>query len=268
VGCGEEGEGPLKFFDVVTDDLGITTITFDRPPVNAVSYDVYRDVRELSERLIEDDTTRVAILTADPNGRAWCGGAELKEFLPLDQDSRLQRYSLVNDCLPRLLNVDRPIIAAMEKPAIGVGMVLASFCDIRIASESAFFAAPEVDRGVLPGGGGFFTRLNMPLGIVREMIFTGRRFTAQEMLAAGYLNYVMPNGTVMDKARELAEILAKKSLPAQKENKRSAIAAEDMNWRDAYKATNAASARLTATLDAKENVRAVLEKREPQLFDQ
>lgn len=258
----------MKFFKLQTDEIGITTVTFNRPPVNAVSYDVYRDVRELSERLVENDNTRVAIITADPNSRAWCGGAELNEFLPLDHDTRLQRYDLVNDCLPRLLQVDRPIIAAMEKPAIGVGMVLASFCDIRIASESAFFAAPEVDRGVLPGGGGFFTRLNMPLGIVREMIFTGRRFSAQEMLAAGYLNYVVPNGQVMDKASELAEILAKKSLPAQKENKRSAIAAENMNWRDAYKATNAASARLTATLDAKENIRAVLEKRDPKLVDQ
>jgi enoyl-CoA hydratase/carnithine racemase len=258
----------VKFFNLETDEVGITTVTFDRPPVNAVSYDVYREVRELSERLVESDDTRVAIITADPAGRAWCGGADLNEFLPLDHDTRLQRYGLVNDCLPRLLQVDRPIIAAMERPAIGVGMVLASFCDIRIASESAFFAAPEVDRGVLPGGGGFFTRLNMPLGIVREMIFTGRRFTAQEMLMAGYLNYVVPDGQVMGKARELAGILAKKSLPAQKENKRSAVAAEDMNWKDAYKATNAASARLTATADAKENIHAVLEKRAPKLIDQ
>jgi enoyl-CoA hydratase/carnithine racemase len=257
----------MKFFSMETDSRGITVVTFDRPPVNAISFEVYPEIRNLAETIQSSDESRVVVLTAPPKARAWCGGADVNDFLPLDYDTRLARYELISECLPPFYNLERPVIAAVNMHAVGVGLVLASFCDIRVASEEAFFAAPEIDRGVLAAGGAFFLRLNMPQGFVRELIYTGRRYSAQHMRDVGFFNYVVPKAEVMDKAMELAEIIAGKSLPALKANKRTTNATESMAWQDAYKLTNEESAELTITDDAKEGIRAFLEGREPQYQD-
>ena len=90
------------------------------------------------------------------------GRAYVRDFLPLDHASRMARYAMINECLPRFYNLNRPVIGALNSHAVGVGLVLAAFCDMRVASRDAFFACPEIDRGVLAGGGSFFTRHNMP----------------------------------------------------------------------------------------------------------
>lgn len=257
----------MKFFTVETDSSGITLVTFSRPPVNALSYDAYREIRELAELISADDETRVVILTAPEGARAWCGGADLNDILPLDHESRLARYALINECIPAFYHLDRPVIAALNAPAVGVGVVLASFCDIRVAAEDAFFASPEIDRGVLAGGGAFYARLNMPQGIIRELTYTGRRFTAREMKEAGFLNYVVPTAAVLPKAREIAALIAAKSLPALKATKQANNDAEGMDWQSAYKQTNPTSADLTITRDAKEGIRSFLESRDPRYSD-
>lgn len=258
-----DGEGRLKFFTLETDSDGITTVTFDRPPVNAVSFEVYPEIKALAEIIDSSSETRVVVITAPANARAWCGGADLNDFLPLGFESRLERYRLVEDCLPRLYNINRPVIAALNMHAIGVGFVMATFCDIRVASEEAFFAVPEIDRGVMAAGGAFFTRINMPAGKVREMVLTGRRFTAQELRETGVFNYVVPKADVLPKAMEIARIIAKKSLPALKFNKTTMNLAETMPWQSAYSMTVPISAHLTSQPDSKEGIQSFLEKREP-----
>jgi enoyl-CoA hydratase/carnithine racemase len=259
--------GKLKFFRMETDADGITVVTFDRPPVNAMSFEVYPELKVLADIIESTDETRVVILTSPPNARAWCGGADVNDFLQLDFESRLARYRLVEDCLPRLYNIERPVIAALNMHAIGVGFVMSTFCDIRVASEEAFFAVPEIDRGVMAGGGGFFTRINMPMGKVRELVLTGRRFTAEELRYSGVFEYIVPKKDVMPKAMEIARIIAKKSLPALKFNKRTMNLAETMSWQSAYSMTVPISAHLTSGKDSKEGIRAFLEKREPNYAD-
>ena len=259
----------LKYFRMQTDDQGITVVTFDRPPVNAVSFDVYPEIRQMAETIEATDETRVVVLTSPPGSRAWCGGADVRDFLPLDAKSRMDRYAMINECLPRFYNLNRPVIGAINSHAVGVGLVLAAFCDLRVASREAFFAHPEVDRGVLAGGGSFLTRLNMPAAKIREMIYTGRRFTAEELQEnSGFFNYVVPKDQVMPKALELAGVIARKSLGALKANKLCNNASESMAWTEAYKVSQAESAKLTITKDAKEGIRAFLEKRKPSYKDQ
>ena len=181
----------------------------------------------------------------------------------------MARYAMINECLPRFYNLNRPVIGALNSHAVGVGLVLAAFCDMRVASRDAFFACPEIDRGVLAGGGSFFTRLNMPSGRIREMIYTGRRFMAEELQEnTGFFNYIVPKDQVMPKAMELAASIASKSLAALKANKLCNNASETMNWIEAYKLSQAKSADLTITKDAKEGIRAFLEKRKPKYSDQ
>jgi enoyl-CoA hydratase/carnithine racemase len=251
----------VEFFRVRTDDSGVTEVVFDRPPVNALSYAAYREIRELAQSLCADDQTRVVIVSAPQGARAWCGGADLNDFIPLDYDSRLERYELVSESMSAFYNIDRPVIAAINGPVIGVGIVLATFCDIRVASEASFFASPEIDRGILAGGGAFYTRVGVPQGIMRELTYTGRRFSAAEMLASGFLNYVLPEADVLPKAREVASLIAKKSLPALRANKSATNAVEGLPWREAYKYTNPISADLTTSRDAKEGIKAFLEGR-------
>ncbi|MGH7267237.1 MAG: enoyl-CoA hydratase/isomerase family protein [Candidatus Rokuibacteriota bacterium] len=257
----------LEFFRVETDPRGITTVTFDRPPVNAVSFDVYPEIRQVSEAIEASDDTRVVVLTAPPNNRAWCGGADVRDFLPLDYETRMERYRLINDCMPRFYNLNRPVVGAINGHAVGVGLVLASFCDIRVAWSDAFFACPEIDRGVLAGGGAFLSRIGVPPGIIREMMYTGARFTAERLRHSGMFNYVVPREQVLPKALEVAEVIAKKSLPALKANKLCTNATESLSWEDGYKLTQEYSGKLTVTRDAKEGIRAFLEKREPKYTD-
>jgi len=259
----------LKYFRMETDEQGITVVTFDRPPVNAVSFDVYPELRQMAETIEASDRTRVVVLTSPPGARAWCGGADVRDFLPLDAKTRMDRYAMINECLPHFYNLSRPVIGAINSHAVGVGLVLAAFCDLRVASREAFFAHPEIDRGVIAGGGSFLTRLNVPAAKVREMIYTGRRLMAEELQEhSGFFNYVVPKDQVMPKALELAQVIAKKSLAALKVNKLCNNASETMSWLDAYKLAQEKSAILTVTKDAKEGIRAFLEKRKPGYQDQ
>lgn len=257
----------LLHFSIAVRDPGIAVVTFDRPPVNAVSQDVYTDIRAFSQYLAEAPDVRVVVIAATEGARAWCGGADLGDFLKLDSESRRARYRYINECVPHFANLRKPVIAAMNGHAVGVGMVLASLCDMRVGADDAFCALPEIDRGVVAGGGCFFSRLSMPEAFVREMMYTGRRFSTQEVAKTGFFNYIVPRSEVVAKAVELADVIARKSLPALVATKLSAIAAETMPWMDAYKASQEHAAQLTGMDDSKEGIRAFLEKRTPSYAD-
>jgi enoyl-CoA hydratase/carnithine racemase len=253
----------LKYFHVETDGQGITTVTLDRPPVNAISFDVYPEIKAFCEAIEGEDETRVVILAAKPDARAWCGGADVNDFVAIpDMETRMARYAMMNDCLPRLYNLDRPVIAAVSGPCIGVGFVIASFCDMRVASEEAFFSCPEIDRGVLIASS-YLSRVGIPQAKAREMIYVGRRFTARELESTGFLNYVVPRGGVMAKARELAEAIAAKPLRALKANKRHMNESELTTWVESHLTAQTESARLTFSEEGREAARAFLDKRPP-----
>ena len=148
-------------------------------------------------------------------------------------EGRKERYEFINRTLPRLYGFDRPVIAAINASAVGIGVILAASCDIRVASDTAFFACPEIDYGLVAGGAGLFAWLKMPEGRVREMLYTGRRFSAAELSDTGFFNYVVPRDEVVPKAMEIAELIAQKSLPAIKARKVTSNALERLSWYDA-----------------------------------
>ena len=241
----------------------IARVTFDRPPVNAFSYAVYEQIERLADRLDRDDEIRVVVIGAPPGARAWIGGADLNDFVALDYDSRIARYTLVNRATDRIFALSKPVIAAMDSHAVGAGMTFAAICDIRVAAENAFCSMPEIDRGLTSGGGAPFRRLGMPSGVVRELIFTGRRFFAPELHACGFIDHVTPPGGALEKAMAIAGIIATKSLPALQATKFCANAVEGLDALEGRALSQEYSARLTAGLDAKEGIRAFLERRDP-----
>ncbi len=261
------GEEWIGDFAVSVDGDGVATVRFDRPPVNSVSMSVYEALPALRERIEGDESARVVVLTAPDDARAWCGGADLNDFVGMNPERRKERYARINELLPHLNELERPTIAAINAHTVGIGVVLAALCDLRVAADSATFACKEIEYGLVPGEGGLLAALRMPQGIVREMLFTARRFSAAEMQGAGYLNAVVPREEVGAKARELALMMASKSLPSLKATKRTQVAIEGMDWPEAYLLAQQASAELTGGPDAAEGVAAFLEGRAPRLVD-
>jgi enoyl-CoA hydratase/carnithine racemase len=129
------------------------------------------------------------------------------------------------------------------------------------------FACPEIDYGLVAGGAGLMALLKMPEAKVREMLYTGRKFSAGELEATGFFNAVVEPEQVMPKALELAAQIASKSLPALRARKAASVALEGKGWMQAYLDAQAMSAQLVAKADSAEGVRAFLERRPPQLQD-
>lgn len=254
-------------FELTVGDDGVALVVFSRPPVNAVSLSVYEDIGVLVDTIEASANVRVVVLSAPPTARAWCGGADLKDFVGMDTARRKERYAFINDRVPGFFRMARPVIAAINGHAIGIGMILAALCDMRVASSEALFACPEIDYGLVAGGAGLLALLKMPEAKVREMLFTGRKFTAQELEPTGFFNYVVPRHEVLPKAMELASLIARKSLPAVRARKLASVAMEGRTWMEAYLDAQAMSADLVAGADSGEGVRAFLEHRAPKLVD-
>ena len=254
-------------FELTVGDDGVALVVFSRPPVNAVSLSVYEDIGVLVDTIEASANVRVVVLSAPPTARAWCGGADLKDFVGMDTARRKERYAFINDRVPGFFRMERPVIAAINGHAIGIGMILAALCDMRVASSEALFACPEIDYGLVAGGAGLLALLKMPEAKVREMLFTGRKFTALELEPTGFFNYVVPRQEVLPKALELASLIARKSLPAVRARKLASVALEGRTWMEAYLDAQALSADLVAGEDSGEGVRAFLEHRAPKFVD-
>ena len=263
------GSGRLDFrtftLDVAED--GVAVLCLDRPPVNAVSTDVYEDLGRVIDHVERSAQIRAIVWSARPEARAWCGGADLHDFDGIDVEGRKARYAFINAQLPRFYRMDRPVIAAIHGAAIGIGMIFAALCDMRIAAEDAVLACPEIDYGLVAGGAGLFAHVHMPEGKVREMLFTGARFSARELEPTGFFNYVLPRGEVLPRALKLARGIAVKSLPAIQARKVASSSLEGVGWSQAYLDAQALTAELTRGHDGAEGVRAFLDRRPPEYRD-
>lgn len=254
-------------FELTLAEDGVAVLVFSRPPVNAVSLSVYEDIGALVDMVEGDTKIRALVLAAPDEMRAWCGGADLRDFVGMNPERRRERYGFVNAVVPRFARLDRPVIAAINGHAIGIGMVLAGLCDMRVAAEDALLACPEIDYGLVGGGAGLFAMLKMPEAKLREMLFTGRKFSARELEPTGFFNYVVPKAEVLPRSLEIARVVAAKSLPAIRARKAASVALEGRTWMEAYLDAQALSAELAGGADGGEAVSAFLEHRTPKLLD-
>lgn len=248
-------------FGLGVDADGVATILFDRPPVNAVSVAVYEDLVRLADRIDADDAIKAVVLTAPEEARAWCGGADLNDFVGMDPARRKARYEFVNAAVPRFAAIARPVIAAINGPVVGIGVLLAGLCDMRVAAADARISCPEIDYGLVAGGAGILALARIPEAKLREMLFTGVRFTARELEPTGFFNYVVPPEEVLPRSLGIARRIAAKSLPAIVARKQACLETEGKSWLDAYLTAQALSARLAGLRDGAEGVTAFLEKR-------
>lgn len=191
---------------VETADSGVATITLDRPPVNAVSPQTIEELLDVVDAFAEDKSVR-AVLIKGAGGR-YCAGADLEVMSNHTRATyrRMRRQVEVEDALERL---EKPVVVAIERFALGGGAELALACDVRVMGEGAVFGLPEASLGLLPGAGGT-QRLTRLVGTARAfwMMATGEKVKAPQALELGLVNEVVPDDRVLIRAREVAEQLA------------------------------------------------------------
>ncbi len=246
----------------------IATITLNRPERrNALNWDAYAKLEAAFRRAVTDEDVRCVIVTgADP---AFCSGDDVGEIMAGPDAFAKRKAAPVVRHQPTpaamaALECDKPVIAAVNGAAVGWGMELALYADIRIASDKAKFAELFIKRGLVCDVGGFY-RLPSIVGPAKaaELLFTGDVISAEEAARIGLVREVVPHADLLAKARDLAGRIAANpplALRFMKEGLRKAAhgdARELGGW--AIETIR----RLMATEDHKEGVAAFMEKREP-----
>ena len=240
---------------------GIAVVTMDRPPVNAQNRAAREELVALMDALSDDPDVRVVILTGA--GNSFSAGADIKERVGMtaEKGDYLRHNRLAREYLYAVADCEKPVIAAVNGPAIGAGFALMLACDIMLASETAWFQMPEVNVGL--AGGAAFIMEHFGKSRSRAMYFTARKYPAAELYRLGVIEAVLPPDRLMDEAMTYAREIAGKSPLAIAAAKRAFGTVGEMPVRDAYRFEQSLTVALSRTEDAREAQRAFTEKRPP-----
>ena len=184
---------------------GVTTLRLNRPPLNALSEGLLRELAEAARELALDASVKAVVVGGGE--KAFAAGADIAEFGSGDDARRIG--GCFRAAFDAVASIPRPVIAAIRGFALGGGLELALACDLRVASESARLGQPEVLLGIIPGAGAT-QRLPRLVGPARakELIWSGRQVRADEALAIGLVERVVPAGEVEHQAIEWAQSFA------------------------------------------------------------
>ena len=262
----------MNFQDIAYERAdGVATITLNRPQqMNAFTFRMLDEWRVAIDDARQDEGVNVVILTGA--GRGFCAGADLRggeaQFATDELETAASRRNFLRDgahALTRAVQLlDKPYIAAVNGPAVGAGMDLASMCDVRFASESARFAMSYINHGLVPGdGGAYFLPRIVGLSKAFELMWSGDFMNAEAALASGYVSRVFPAGRLVSATHEFAARVADQSPVAIQLSKRLAYRAQDTNLDRALEDADWAMAMARTTEFAREAVRAFREKRDP-----
>jgi enoyl-CoA hydratase len=244
-------------------DGGVARLTVNRPDkMNALNGEVRCAFFEALDDLGEDDDVRVIVLTG-AGDRAFVAGADIGEFKdarPVDQYRSMQR----GDIYSAVERFRKPVVAMINGDCLGGGCELAMACDIRIASADARLGQPEINLGIIPGGGGT-QRLPRLVGEGRamKMILSGEMIPGDRAGEIGLVDEVVDGEELEERTMELARTIASKSPVALQAAKESIVAARRMPLDEGLKFERAWFGLLFSTDDKEEGVEAFLEKRDP-----
>ncbi len=250
----------------VEKDGKVAIFTLNRPEsLNAINWQLHSELEDIFADVTRDDDVNAVLLTGA--GRAFCSGGDVKAmdagvFEPLKARMPLRNPRRL---IHNILEVEQPIIAAVNGHAIGLGATLALFCDIIVASEQAKIGDPHVKVGLVAGdGGAVIWPLLCGLVKAKEYLMTGDLMTAAEAERIGLINYAVPPDEVMPKALELAHRLANGPTRAIRWTKLSCNKRLHDEVSRVLDASLAVESLSMLTEDHKEATRAFAEKREPK----
>ncbi|ARF55844.1 enoyl-CoA hydratase/isomerase family protein [Streptomyces gilvosporeus] len=250
-------------------DNGVSWITLNRPAaMNALTWDQREHLMELLADASADPEVRAVVITA--TGKGFCAGADLRgspsaegERVAGDVARMIRRGA--QRFIGAVLDCEKPVIAAVNGTAAGIGAHLAFACDLVLAAESARFLEVFVRRGLVPDGGGAYLlpRLIGPQR-AKELMFFGDAVPAAEAERLGLVNRVVPDGELAKTAREWAERLAAGPTRALALTKQLVNASLDADRTAAFAAEAAAQEITMTTADAREGVASFVERRTPR----
>ncbi len=251
----------MALVEVAAEGDGVALCTLNRPEArNALSPELMEELAAAVERLDEDEGTRCIVIAGD--GDAFAAGADIVALR--DRTFQEAMSSDNNGFWKRIAGCRTPLIAACSGFVLGGGCELALCCDMIVASDSAEFGQPEITLGIIPGGGGT-QRLARVIGKQRamEMMLTGRRVSAEEALKMGFVNQVTGRADWLEKALELASVVARRAPIAAKLAKQAVLAADEAGLEAGLAAERRLFELAMATEDRVEGTTAFIEKRKP-----
>lgn len=245
---------------VSTED-GVALVVLNRPPVNAQNSKMRQEIIEVFDRINDRDETRVVVLTG--SGKTFCAGTDLKDRSKVgaQEGSNWSHNRLVRESMNAISECKKPVICAVNGPAIGVGLCLMESCDIWIASNTAFCSMTEINVG-LAGGVAMLQRM-FGKSRARRMFFTGMKVSADEMYRLGLVEASLPPDELMPYALDMARDIAGKAPIALRYAKQAALVTVSMPPLEGYRFEQNITVALSKTEDTAEAQRAFAEKRAP-----
>lgn len=241
----------------------VATITLNRPQVlNAFDATLRRELIAAIQQASADEDVRVVVLTGA--GRAFCTGTDLAESRPADFLPQMQLEDEIKPALMAIANAPKPFIAAVNGVAAGGGVGYVLACDLVLMADKASLLQPFIGIGLIPDAGATWHLLHQ-IGRKRafEVIASGEKLSAARCVELGLANRVVPAESLLVEAQRWASELAQKAPLALRYSKQALTAVTAMNLDDAISYESALQNRLTRSADAKEGVRAFLDKRKP-----
>lgn len=243
---------------------GIGYVTINRPKaLNALNMDVLTDLYAAFTEIETDETVKAVIVTGE--GKAFVAGADIAQMSQLNALEGREMMIMGHKVMNLIEAVEKPVIAAVNGFALGGGCELAMACDIRIASEKAKFAQPEVGLGIIPGFGGTqrLARL-VGKGMAKYMIMTAEMISAAEAYRIGLVEKVAAPEELMDEAVKVAKTIASKAPIAIATAKSAINNGFDMDMKSASKFEIETFTAAFGSEDKTEGMAAFLEKRAPE----
>ena len=238
---------------------GIGTVRLDRPPMNALNVAVQDRIKELAEEAGRRDDVRAVILYGGE--KVFAAGADIKEMRDMDHAAMVVRSRALQESFTAVARIPKPVVAAVTGYALGGGCELALCADYRIAADDAKLGQPEILLGLIPGAGGT-QRLSRLIGPSRakDLIFTGRQVRADEALALGLVDRVVPAAEVYEAARAWAARLVRGPALALRAAKESVDAGLETDIETGLAVERTWFAGLFATEDRERGMRSFVEE--------
>ncbi|QIZ36962.1 crotonase/enoyl-CoA hydratase family protein [Saccharopolyspora sp. ASAGF58] len=242
----------------------VLVVTMNRPEVrNALSGPMLEIMRQAWDEVDRDDDIRACVLTGA--GGAFCAGADLKAMTQAHPSDTARGMDLsVIEPLLKGRRLTKPLIAAVEGPAVAGGTEILQATDIRVAGESARFGVSEARWGLFPlGGSAVRLPRQIPYTVAADILLTGRHIFAPEAKDLGLIGHVVPDGQALAKALELADLIATNGPLAVRAILRTMRETEGMPENEAFTVDARLGMEVFSSEDAKEGPRAFAEKRKP-----
>jgi enoyl-CoA hydratase/carnithine racemase len=248
-----------------TPQPGLLLVTLNRPDsANAVNTQMGRDLEALWTGLIAEPAGVRCVVVTGAGDRVFCAGGDLKQRHGMTDEAWVAQHEVFERAYQRLLEVPQPVIAAVNGHAYGGGCEMVLTCDFAYAVRTARFALTEVTLGIMPGAGGtqFLPRAAGERR-AKEIILTGRPFSAEEAYDWGIVNKVCEPGRLMDDVLSTAAAICANAPLSVRQAKKSIHHGLQTDIRNALILEIEAYNRLVPTEDRREGIRAFNEKRKP-----